>query len=250
MKHYALVGRGGANKRVILASLNDLPKDAHFHVLWTGDEPTAGQEVVIDWLIDNEKMFTVYGKNVPRGIARYAEDILDEPMDSHVHRLGCQTALVLWEDGMDDTIIRASAVFPQMLELTNGLAPIEVDVSDEDEQEPVSIPHDEEEREFFTREELENMPAAAVKRQAKEKGLDITGKVKSQIIDMLLGHEVEEPQKILTDVMPLPETDMSNLATEAERLMAQIQAQSVIVTELLKQHQEVINKMLAGGAFH
>lgn len=197
MKHYAVIGRGGGNKRVILASLSDLPQDSHFHVMWLGEDTSEGQEIVYDWLIDNEKTFTIYGKDVPKGLTRFAEDVSTAPMYKAVTDLGGTTALILWEEGMDDDIITASTMFPKMLELTNGLTPIEVD---DDETPPPVVAAVEpepvpslEEMEFFSRAELEAMPAAAVKRQAKEKGLDITGKVKSQIIDMLLGAEGEEP---------------------------------------------------------
>lgn len=191
-KHYAIVGRGGGNKRVITASLNDLPSDSYFHVLWTG-EPTTAEEIVYDWLIDNEKPFTIYGTHVPKGLARHAEDVSDLPMYMAAKDEGCQTALVLWEEGSDDIVISASSIFPKMLELTNGLTPIEVDDDEEERHaEPSPVASDTESPEFFTRSELENMPAAAVKRQAKEKGLDITGKVKAEIIDMLLGEGVDE----------------------------------------------------------
>lgn len=244
MKHYALVGRGGGNKRVISASLNDLPQDSHFHVLWTGEDPTPGQEVVYDWLIDNEKVFTVYGENVPRGIARYAEDVSDDPMYTAARNAGCDTALILWEEGMDDLIISTSGIFPKMLELTNGLTPIEV----ADDEEPVAepTPVKPEEEGFFTREELENMPAAAVKRQAKERGLDITGKVKSQIIDMLLSGEAEEPEEIVTETAHILEpvdSGLSEIINALKEIDKSIREHQDKAADLLKQRRDLVTKI-------
>lgn len=202
MKNYVVIGRGNGNRKVITASLNDLPEDSVFHLLWTGD-PTPAEEAVLDWLIDNEKTFHVYGqRKVPAGLSRYAEDVIDSgPMDMlhAVENLGGNTALVLWDEGVEADVLHASTVFPHLLELTNGLAPIEVQGDDDEEEQPTPPTSKEEEKEEdmkFSVEELANMPAAAVKRIAKERGIDISGLTKAEIIPLLQGEDEPTPAPV------------------------------------------------------
>jgi pyruvate/2-oxoglutarate dehydrogenase complex dihydrolipoamide acyltransferase (E2) component len=244
MKHYAVIGRGDGNRKVITASLADLPAQSIFYVLWTGDS-TPAEEAVLDWLIDHEQPFNVYSTvRVPPGLARYAQTIVEgnlPAMLTAVADMGGSTALVLWDEGIDQDVIEASTILPHLLELTNGLTPIEVQGDDEEEvPAPVAVPAEaptapapvltavpalpETETSDFSPEELENMPAAAVKRIAKERGMEITGMTKSEIIDSLRVAKVSPP------MAPLPtpahngdaESHLLDLARQVQEVERQI----------------------------
>lgn len=248
MKHYAVIGRGGSNKRVILASLNDLPQDSHFHLLWTGEDPSPGQETIYDWLIDYEKTFTIYGTNVPKGLVRYAEEVSDAPMYTHLHKMGCDTALVLWEDGMDDIIITASPFFPRLLELTNGLTPIEVDDDEEGTtEEPQTVPVEPEQDESgeLTRDELMSMPMAAVKRQAKERGIDFSGLSKAEIVDRIFA----APESVEEGVVLPPPAGVGDLefirglVDEVRKIDKQWSECEEVIANLLSERRSLMQKI-------
>lgn len=233
MKHYAVIGGGDGNKRVIVSSLNDLPADSVFHVRWPG-EPSPAEEVVLDWLIDNEKSFVVYGQRVPKGLARHAEDTKEGDLGdmlAAVSGIGGTTGLVLWDDSAESQVIFAASILPHLLELTNGLTPIDVE-DEEPAPAPAPVVNDEEETSSaFTREELENMPAAAVKRQAKERGLEINGLVKSEVIDLLLNETAPEST-------PTPDTnsEVLALAKRAREIDKQI-------LDLMKEREKTIKEI-------
>lgn len=207
-KVYGIVGTGTAAPKAIWAALEDLEDDATFVVPYGR---TPGLELVYDWLIDNEKKFSVVG-NPGKTIREYAAEVIPaEGGDLNMIVLDTvqndsPTILVLWEDNLEKPILSASAKKFPILELTNGLLPISVE-EDEKPQPEVKVeveaePEVEEER-TFSKEELEAMPIAAVKRYTvNNSDIDIKGKSKEEIISSLFPETTEKvvPASILPDI--------------------------------------------------
>lgn len=194
MPTYPIIGESTGAVRAIISSLGDLSDKSKFFIGWDGD-PSPGEEAVIDWLIDHERTFVVVHttETVPKGISKYAEACiaakgsLSKSVITQAVIDGATTCLVLWDDSVSDDIIAGSEHVTKFLELTNGLTPIEVDDSDEAapivEEEPPAT-----EDEGFSRGELETMPMAALKRQAKEKGIAFSGLTKAELVEAILSH--------------------------------------------------------------
>lgn len=197
MTTYPIIGHSTGGAKVIASSLGDLSDKSKFFIGWSGD-PSPGEEAVIDWLIDHERSFTVVHSTdtVPKGISRYAEAciqvngqlttsvVLQATID------GAKTCLVLWDESVDEDIIAASDHIGKFLELTNGLTPIEIDDSDDEpvQKEEIAKPEPVEEAgsESFSHDELATMPMAALKRQAKDRGISFSGLTKEELVEALL----------------------------------------------------------------
>lgn len=188
-KIYGIIGAGKFSVKAVRTALDDLEKDAVFYVPFAR---SAGMEDVYDWLIDNEREFIVIG-NPGKVLREYAAEVRSSDMDdiniSVIKYLQDTdaTVLVLWEDGIEKAVLKAHAEGHKILELSNGLAPITI----EDDPEPVAVPEPDDEEEIssdLSREELEAMPIAAVKRYAVTKDVDIKGLTKGEIIESLFGN--------------------------------------------------------------
>lgn len=211
---YGILGFGNAPKTVIEAALNDIGTKLRYVVPWYG-KVTDGLEVVYDWLLDNEADFMIVssesGKDVPRLLAEKAE-VIEKVKDVNFKILKTLKdkeipgiSLIMWDQDDEDESVRISSMSIDMalptLELTNGLVPIIVDGGDTPS--PVkdvikkALVTDEELPEIgeasYDRETLEVMPAALVKRMAKDKG--ITTRTKEEAIDAL-SPKVDDQQDI------------------------------------------------------
>ena len=176
---YGILGNGKAPAKVINAALDDIGTGVDYHLPWYG-KPSSALEMVYDWMLDNEASFFIVGKNVPKVLSSAAKDVMDSSdpdrfiLDTLRFSDNKGTVLFIWDDEDTDTSHRlANASIEHgltTLELTNGLVPIVL--SDEDQvveedptdDEPQSTPEE------FDRETVESMPAAVVKRMAKDKG--------------------------------------------------------------------------------
>lgn len=179
---YGVVGTGSAPKKVIESALNDIGSSSTFLVPWYG-KVTTGLEVVYDWLLDNEATFTIVAtegsKAVPKALALKAteihqvEDVVDYILWDLKGRPVPGLTLVMWDTENEEESIRVSSMSIDLklstLELTNGLVPIIID--GDEELEPI---RDDELPDFgetnYSKETLEVMPSALVKRMAKDKG--------------------------------------------------------------------------------
>ena len=200
-KKYAVIGKGDAPEKAIKAALADLPEDAEF-ICHKDGKASDGQTTVWNWLIDNERVFSVYGNNVGKSLQEYAKDC-DFGTISTVVEMS-DVVLALWDDtdDLEQAILLAASSGKKILELSNGLAPIEVEpdapvAKEESSPEPTyekpSKDEDEEEGTgIFSREEMEAMPAAAVKRYAKANNFDISGLTKAEIIDKVFATAHDE----------------------------------------------------------
>ena len=198
---YGILGSGTASKKVIHASLDDLGTEILYMVPWYG-KTTEGLEHVYDWLLDNNAVFTMVASGkVPKVFMNCANDILlgIEDVDGEIIKLLANRsvkgmATILWEEDNErhSTKLAEACIKAGLptLELTNGLVPIVFDdipnipVVEEDPTETAAeAPEDPVEE--FDRETMENMPAAVVKRMAKDKGIE--AKTKEQALDAMFG---------------------------------------------------------------
>ncbi len=194
---YGILGFGNAPKKVIEAGLKDLGTSLQYVIPWYG-KVTPGLEVVYDWLLDNDADFIIVssenGKSVPKVLAEKAESVLPaEDVDYRILK-SLKTrevpgiSLIMWDADNEEESVRLSSMSIDMklptLELTNGLVPIIVDGQAPPTTELVK---DEELPDIgeavYDRETLEVMPAALVRRMAKDKG--ITTKTKEEAIEAL-----------------------------------------------------------------
>lgn len=193
-KVYGIIGSGSVSEKALRAALNDLPKDAVYYVPHHKNVETI--EHIYDWMIDNEVEFVVVGKAGPT-LTRAAVGVEEPQPETNLNASvltyvegSNPTILVLWDDTVEPEIIAASEQGYTILELSNGLAPIIIEDDDtpeepQQEEAPVEVAP-EEATEGFSREELVSMPIAAVKRHAVQKGIDVKGRTKSELIDDII----------------------------------------------------------------
>lgn len=196
MKVHAIVGTGSAPTKVITEGLRDvIGKNDAVSLLWLGP-PNETMEDVYDYIMDNEiafQMFYAEGVNPARvfresefGACQKVRDPFKKALQS-VENGG--KVLFLWDNEADDDQVEPVFDFIDkgtlVLELTNGCAPISIDL---DIPEPVDpdLGKDEDEPDEdsdFTKDELEVMTPFAVKRYGERKGCE--AKTKSGIIKEL-----------------------------------------------------------------
>lgn len=204
---YGVLGTGSAPAKAIVACLSDIGTDQPFFIPWYGNV-TPGLEAVYDWALDNNVEFTLVQdtsiKKAPAVLRTMAThlidtDAVDQRIIKHLKNSDGH-ALILWdeEDEEQSVHLAGSAIDAGLptLELTNGLVPIvfneqdgptEIVEEDNDFVVETGGDADAEVLDNFTREELEIMPAAVVKRVATNKGF--APKTKEEAIDNLTGEE-------------------------------------------------------------
>lgn len=216
---FAVIGKGSAPASVITASLDDIGMKS-FALPWYGKVP-EGLETVYDWALDNNVPYILVRsdetRSAPKALIESAVDVVvTEDVDKELIKIAKGNdghVLVLWdtEDEAGSVRIATMAIDKKLptLELTNGLVPIVFDDSPVDEDvvtdssedfvvETVSdLPVEEDMR--FTRDEMENMPAAAVKRHGANNGLDTKGMTKVEIINSLYGGDTPTGKRSIED---------------------------------------------------
>lgn len=201
MEHYGVLGIGVAPKKVINASLNDIGTKVTYLIPWYGQNPIpSGLEVVYDWMLDNEASYKIIAatgaKAVPKILARGAGEVVEaDDVDltiikelKQLHGL----STILWSDEDEAYSVNIASTSINIglptLELTNGLTPIilESDTPAVIEVKAEKVEEDMEELDIssFDRETLEVMPAAHVKRLARNAGHEV--KTKDEAINALI----------------------------------------------------------------
>jgi hypothetical protein len=197
MKH-VVIGSGSAPATAITESLRDLLKDGdELSFRWTGSPVPEGYEAVYGYVLDNEIPYTmlyVDGQKIP-GVFRDCEfgvvQKVRDPEQSLLKNLDGKV-LLMWDDaeneegGLIDRIFD-SCPDAEVLELTNGLAPIVLET--EDAPAPDSAEEEDDDM-SFSKEQLSGMAEAAVIRYGKRRGCG--GSTKSEIIEELFGVEPTE----------------------------------------------------------
>lgn len=190
---YGVVGAGVAPRKVIEAGLNDIGIASLFIIPWYG-KVTEGLEIVYDWVLDNDAVFSIVAKDEvkgpPKALAIKATSVMIvQDVDAHIVRTLKDRevqgmVLVLWDQNKEKYSVEIASMAIDLklptLELTNGLVPIILNDSDdtaiEDEMPDLG-------EASYDRETLEMMPTALVKRMAKDKGLE--PKSKEEAVEML-----------------------------------------------------------------
>jgi len=225
MATFGVLGRGGATSRKVieagLVDSVDAVKDK-VHVPWYGKPIPSDLETVYDWIMDNEVSFVIHAadvSSVPKAFRTclFAEVIEGDPVTGVAN--ACTTLLYLWDD--DSATLEAVADMPKapllVLDLTAGLIPIEFeeeaipepsvskydDDDDDDDDDDVEVPRE------MTLDELEIMPALAVRRYASAK-LGVPFATKSAAIAALFNDvEEEDPTDDAPPVIEVEEDDSS-----------------------------------------
>lgn len=212
-ERYGVVGTGTAPEKVIHAALDDITNKVMFYVPWYG-KPTEGLEHVYDWLIDNEAEFHVVclpTAKVPKALSGNILHATNGDVDNTIiEALNTGSvkglALVLWDEERQDYSQSVAEYCINSglptLELTNGLVPIIFDDAPSVEVEIEEDPTDTSSTESFDRPTLEIMPAAVVKRMAKDNGFDV--KTKDEAISALLGDQIASKNEVL-ERMDIPD---------------------------------------------
>ena len=222
MGTYVIAGKGDVSQEVLTAGLNDLPGISMFYVPWIGSQntrPSEGLRKVYDYLVDGELNFILLAKDkaaVHPAIAEAADEVVESGSSSpelHFEVIPPDaTALILWSDeDLSHTEGLVCEYFDRghpLLDLTNGLTPIEVesDVSTTPPAREPDSPIQEDALPPLTNEDLESMPAGVRKQLDKSLGDTI-----DETIDEMSMEEVEA--KLLQFVNREDETDESKVAT-------------------------------------
>jgi hypothetical protein len=209
MATYAIVGTGSATKQALRESLHDLSLDDNDTLLlsWSGTPVPSSLAFIYDYVLDNQINFVLYyteGQRVPGDFREVDFGSVTKVRDSFQSQLKQEpdTVLLLWDDEDAEQIIYDTfdAGIKRVLELSNGLAPI--DLEEVDDEAPAPAPVEEEEDDDddddeedddtrFTKQQLEDMAVPAVKRYGERMGCK--AKTKSGIIEELFG--AEEPEE-------------------------------------------------------
>jgi len=198
---YAIVGTGETSEAALQESLRDiLTEDDTVLIGWLRPMPEV-VEHVYGYLLDNEVQFRLYHRP-EQEVTRHFRDAENCVVTQSRHPLDAMLKeadeiLFLWNDAEQEanpSLIQY--VFDhindgvRIKELSNGLAPIVIE-DDIPEPEPAPSENVEEVDDTrFTRDELEIMTAAAVKRYGDRLGLE--SKTKSGIIEELFPEAPQE----------------------------------------------------------
>lgn len=200
-KTHAVVGSGSAPTAVVQEGLRDVVGGGDtLSLLWLGP-PSSTLEDVYDYVMDNEIPFVMYyadGVNPARVFRESEHGVVQKVRDPFKGALQSVAnggkVLFLWnEDADDDQVIPVFDTIETgtlVLDLTNGLSPISVEMEIPEPVEP-NLGKDEDEPDEdsdFTKDELEIMTPFAVKRYGERKGC--AAKTKSGIIAELFPVDV------------------------------------------------------------
>jgi hypothetical protein len=205
LKKYGVLGTGRTSKNIIEDALNELGVDNDF-VVTCGAKPSDSESRVINWLIDMEVnfMLTHNGKAPAEFIEKASVERLDaNPARDMIHYLSKTkgTLLLLWDDAlipeMEEICFDAADAGVPILDLTNGLVPIVVDITHEEKTAP--IPTEEVEIEPFSRAEMLSMSIGVLRKNAKAQGIHVgTTMTKEQIVDAIL-NDVPMPEPVIEE---------------------------------------------------
>lgn len=214
-KTYAIIGRGGTVDSTVIANgLKEvLTEESTVTIPWAGPSMTQNEGDLFDYLLDFEVPTTIIYEegDTVHPLLRDVETVTLRKSRDKVAAAAADAetgVLLMWGDD-NETVTLMEAVeesrgSTQFLELTNGLEPITLLPADQAViPESPDVPMDEGEDDYdstsFTRDELESMTAAAVKRYGARLGMVQT--TKGAIINKLF------PEQDLPTVDVVSEND-------------------------------------------
>lgn len=195
---------------VVVSSLGDISTKVLYIVPWYGNKKVStSMEIIYDWLLDNDASFNLVinsdGRTPPKVLIDKASETIEtadvdsEIIDKLAENEVKGIALLIWDESHPERSIEiASACIDAgipSLELTNGLSPIIIDeVADEPTVADEDLPSVGDMS--FDKETLDVMPAASVKRMARDAGHDV--KTKDEAIKALT-KKAEAPESAETE---------------------------------------------------
>lgn len=207
MNVHAIVGTGNAPKKVIIEGLSDVIQETDsVSLIWNG-KPTPTEEIIFDYILDNEVGFTLSyeeGATVPKAFREADHGVCQKTRTPQITTLksveGQGKVLFLWDNQDEDD--QVNFVFDNIgkstlvLELTNGCAPIELNDDIPEPVDPDVAKEVEEEVDDtkFSKEELESMTAVAVKRYGARLKLESVTK-KGIIEELFPDGEITVPEE-------------------------------------------------------
>lgn len=207
MKH-VVVGRGASTHEVISEALRDVLADGDELMFpWVKPVPES-LEAVYSYALDRSVPFTLLyteGQSVP-GLFREAEHGFVKKVRDPLQSMSSEVTgkvLFLWDDDNPDYINEVFDAFGEadVVELNNGLSPITYTETDEPPQPEVEEEAEEDDdATTFSKQELETMSAAVVKRYGQRMGC--SSATKSGIIEELFPEEPAEESAPPIDEVP------------------------------------------------
>jgi hypothetical protein len=210
MKTYGILGTGTTSKGVIEDALNELGSDNEF-VVGCEPKPAEGKSRVLDWLVGIEAPYRiVYKESAPEKYIEPANgehpsgsSSIDEKVVSMLKK-SKGTLLLLWDEEavekMERICFLAADNGVKILDLTNGLVPIQVE-GDTPKEEEVSVPTEEIEVEPFSEDDLLSMPISVLRNTAKNLGIDTAKMPKEDIVKAILNNsDKKEEEEILPPI--------------------------------------------------
>ena len=225
VKKYVVIGRGDAPGDVISAGLRDLGEDTHFYVPWLGGkstEPTAGMKKVYDFLVDTGATFTMLAKvrDMPHpallsNCIVVKESGSEQPDMNFTNIPHDATALMLWDDSTEAIVSghewMACEYFDRghpLLDLTNGLTPIEVESTTTPPAREPDSPIQEDEIPPLTDDDMESMPEGIRKQLDKSLGTqdedESIEETTAKILQFVRKEEPTDESQFATVVVVLP----------------------------------------------
>lgn len=194
MKQYAITGYGDAPEAVIHEGLRELMAsgDTLFYVPWVGGlktKPSEGMRKVYDFLVDNNATFTLLAKArdmihpALAGAAHQIKESGTEAPDLNFKNLPQETvALILWdEENPERTDALVCEYFDKghsLLDLSNGLTPINVVSPVDEPPAPAPVVEQEDELEPLTEEDIDSMPPGVKKQFDKAVEVEVVSESK------------------------------------------------------------------------
>lgn len=196
----------------VIASLGDVSTKVMYIVPWYGNKKvSASMEVVYDWMLDNDAVFSLVvstdGRKPPKVLMDKAKSTVEstdvdlEIINTLADRDIKGIALLVWDEHHPERSIEIATACIESgipsLELTNGLTPIIIDEALEPEQTVQDSELPSVGEMSFDEETLQVMPAASVKRMARDAGHDV--KTKEEAIRVLVGNNTHEEAPVEND---------------------------------------------------
>lgn len=214
---YGILGCADAPEEIIHGALDDIRTTVNYLVPWYGIKPIPSALIAVyDWMLDNEASYEVIsidnGAPCPKALREGATkvEMVQNPSQEIIERLSgvdpSGIALLMWdaedpEESMSMAITCIREDIP-LLELTAGLSPI---ILDDDDEVEIGVEFDQPHIDIsslppidpmeWDEETLDVMPAASVKKMARDAGHDV--KTKAEAIKAIKGtpskEKTEEP---------------------------------------------------------
>lgn len=199
MKYYGILGSGSCGENIIEDALRDIGVENNVFLIALRKGATDNEDRVYDFLMENEADFHAFcGSNAPQVIkdsASRVHDISDaqwiypailQELKDHNGKL-----LLMWNEETADFLTQicfeASDLGIPVLELTNGLIPINVV---EPAEEPENVETSEANVEPFTEGELRSMSIGVLRKAAAARGVEGVGAYsKDELLSLLIDNK-------------------------------------------------------------